>query len=145
MGTGGAKTGTLTTAASTSTAKGANGAAAKSRSGLNLRSLFTCARGGLIGARVMSPKGTTETGVSKVAGIGATFDLLTCSDLGAVSIGSIRGTDNVCVAKFRDSALADPFGRLVAFAQCIAAKKRALEYQALGKRHFAFGTFVDVE
>ena len=63
---------------------------------------------------------------------------MTCS-------GTVGGAQNVCIAKLQNSAAAGPFGGSVAFTQSPAAKKRALEYQALAKRHFARGVMEDVE
>ena len=63
---------------------------------------------------------------------------MTCS-------GTVGGASNVCIAKLQNSAAAGPFGGSVAFTQSPAAKKRALEYQALAKRHFSRGTLEDVE
>ena len=85
-------------------------------------------------------------GIGGLSGTTATdFPVKIQMPAGMTCQGTVGGASNVCIAKLQNSAAAGPFGGSVAFTQSPAAKKRALEYQALAKRHFARGTLEDVE
>jgi hypothetical protein len=58
---------------------------------------------------------------------------------GTVCSGTVAGQTGVCIMRFNNAALAGPFGGSLAVVQSSAARKRALEYLALKKRHFARG------
>jgi len=87
------------------------------------------------------------TMVADVPGIAAGLSPVTDTDFniaakmpaGTVCSGTVAGQTGVCIMRLNNNTPAGPFGGSVAFIQSPAAKKRALEYLALKKRHFARG------
>ncbi|KAJ6261663.1 hypothetical protein Dda_2461 [Drechslerella dactyloides] len=67
------------------------------------------------------------------------FDIAVQMPEGMVCGATVAGVSGVCIVRVNNAAAAGPFGGAAAFIQSPRAKKRALEFQRLKKRHYARG------
>ncbi|EWC45462.1 hypothetical protein DRE_00861 [Drechslerella stenobrocha 248] len=78
-------------------------------------------------------------------GLGNSENVLTDYDISVqmpkdmVCSGTVAGFTGLCVVRVHNKATAGPFGGSAVFIQSPKAKKRAVEYQRLKKRHYARG------
>ncbi|KAK6331237.1 hypothetical protein TWF696_003297 [Orbilia brochopaga] len=67
------------------------------------------------------------------------FDIAVQMPEGMVCGATVAGVSGVCIVRVNNPAGAGPFGGAAAFIQSPRAKKRALEFRRLKKRHYARG------
>ncbi|KAF3923821.1 hypothetical protein ABW21_db0202828 [Orbilia brochopaga] len=70
------------------------------------------------------------------------FDIAVQMPEGMVCGATVAGVSGVCIVRVNNPAAAGPFGGAAAFIQSPRAKKRALEFRRLKKRHYARGVVV---